>query len=97
MPKRLGIEIDVRRAGRIRHDERRAGEVVRFTCGLIRPSKLRFPERTAETTRSLSFTASENGGERTAVADAGRASKSDRIEAQCVEGFVSPGLAVSNR
>ncbi len=61
------------------------------TSGLIRPSKLRLPERTATATRSCSWIASLIGrGKRARVADAGRAAVADQVEAKLVEVCVEP-------
>jgi len=57
-PERLGLEVDVHRAGeRVGDDERRRREVVGAHDGLTRPSKLRLPDRTEHTTRLPSLTA----------------------------------------
>ena len=54
--------------------------------GLMRPSKLRLPESTAEATSLPSLTALRDRlGQRAAVADAGRAAVADRVEAERLE------------
>ena len=53
--ERLLGEVDVQRAGEgVGDDQGRRGQVVHAHLGLMRPSKLRLPERTAATTRSSS-------------------------------------------
>ena len=62
------------------------------TSGLMRPSKLRFPDRTDTTARSPAATASEMGGEqRPAVADAGGAAEADQVEPQLLQVRGEPG------
>ena len=59
----LGLRIPVGRAGeRVGDDQRRRGQPVAWICALMRPSKLRLPESTEQTTRSPSLTASETSG-----------------------------------
>ena len=52
----------------------------------MRPSKLRLPLSTEQTTRFFSRTAAEIVvGQRTAVADAGRAAVANQVEAELIE------------
>jgi hypothetical protein len=85
--KRLGRQVDVHVAGqRIGHDQRRAGQVVGPHVGLIRPSKLRLPDRTAAATRSPSAIAAEiSGCKRARVADAGGAAIAHEVEADGIQ------------
>ena len=56
------------------------------TSWLIRPSKLRLPDSTAQTTRSFSFDRLRDLlGQRPGVADAGRAAVADQVEPELVE------------
>ena len=61
--ERLGLEVEVHRAGeRVGDDQRRGGQVVHLDVRADAASKLRLPESTAVTVRSLALIASEISG-----------------------------------
>ncbi len=60
LPQRIGLEVEVHGArDAVGDHQRRRGQVVHLDVGEMRPSKLRLPESTAVTDRSLSLMAAE--------------------------------------